>query len=169
LINASVATASQNDPAQTLKTLMLLYLPWLPLDEGVGFDLEIETNEEKGESDSVLTITITTVNYGVVTATLVLETSNSVHVSVECTEEFPKEELMLRLEKEQKSYSINSVITFSEKVTHTEEEVAKAKINMSQTTEINPYMLMMAHMIIRYVIEIDNNATMGILSHVDGK
>ena len=39
LVNASVATAAQNNPAQTLKVLMLLYLPWLPLDEGVGFDL----------------------------------------------------------------------------------------------------------------------------------
>lgn len=31
LINASVATASLNDSAQTMKLLMLLYLPWLPL------------------------------------------------------------------------------------------------------------------------------------------
>ena len=41
LINASVATAAKNDGAQTMKLLMLLYLPWLPLQEGVGFDLEM--------------------------------------------------------------------------------------------------------------------------------
>ena len=48
LINASVAAAAQNDNAQTMKLLMLLYLPWLPLQEGVGFDLSIETAKNAG-------------------------------------------------------------------------------------------------------------------------
>ena len=167
IINASVAAASKNDTGQTLKILMLLYLPWLPLEEGVGFDLDIETSENGGESDSILTITITTVNYGVVTATLILETSNSVHVNIECSSDFPKDELNLRIEGEQKNYSMNSVVSYSEKDSKPEENVAKAKINMSQTTEINPYMLLMAHTIIRHVIEIDNNKTIGITSHTD--
>ncbi len=167
LVNASVAAAAQKDPAQTLKVLMMLYLPWLPLEEGVGFDLDIETKDDKEESDSILTITISTVNYGVVVATLVLETSNSVHVSIECGSEFPKEELMLRIGNDEKQYSMNSVVTFSEKTARSEETVAKAKINMSQTTEINPYMLLMAHTIIRHVIEIDSNKSLGVTSHVD--
>ena len=45
-INSSIAATSQNDSVQTLKSLMLLYLPWLPLQEGVGFDLEIEKNKD---------------------------------------------------------------------------------------------------------------------------
>ena len=167
LVNASVAAAAQKDPAQTLKVLMMLYLPWLPLEEGVGFDLDIETKDETEESDSILTITISTVNYGVVVATLVLETSNSVHVSIECDSKFPKEELMLRIGNDEKQYSMNSVVTFSEKSAKSEETVAKAKINMSQTTEINPYMLLMAHTIIRHVIEIDSNKSLGVTSHVD--
>lgn len=167
LVNASVAAAAQNDPGQTLKVLMLLYLPWLPLEEGVGFDLDIETTENGDESDSILTITISTVNYGVVTAMLVLETSNSVHVSIECSKEFPKEELMIRISGEEKNYSMNSVVTFMDKEAKSEEKAAKAKINMSQTTEINPYMLLMAHTIIRHTIEIDNNKSIGITSHVD--
>jgi len=167
LVNASVATAAQNEPAQTLKLLMLLYLPWLPLEEGVGFDLDIETTESGEESDSILTITISTVNFGVVVATLVLETSNSVHVSIECSKEFPQEELMLRIGNEEKNYSMNSVVTFSDKEAKSEESIAKAKINMSQTTEINPYMLLMAHTIIRHVIEIDSNMSIGVTSHVD--
>lgn len=167
LINASVATAAKNDPAQTMKLLMLFYLPWLPLEDGVGFDLDIETTESNEESDSILTITISTINFGVVVATLVLETSNSVHVEIECAKEFPKDELLARINGEQQHYSVNSVITFSEKTAKSEENVAKAKINMSQTTEINPYMLMMAHMIIRHVIEIDNNKSIGVTSHID--
>ena len=42
-----------------------------------------------------------------------------------------------------------------------------ANINMSQTTEINPYLLLMAHTLIKHVIEIDNNKTLGITSHTD--
>lgn len=168
LINNSMAAAAQNDPAQTLKVLLLLYLPWLPLEEGVGFDLDIETSEDTEESDSILTITISTVNYGTVVATLVLETSNSVHVSIECSKEFPKDELLIRIQGDEKHYSMNSVITFSEKEAKAEEEIAKAKINMSQTTEINPFMLLMAHTVIRHTIEIDNNKSIGVTSHIDG-
>ena len=56
---------------------------------------------------------------------------------------------------------------FKEKVAKSEEKIAQAKINMSQTTEINPFMLLMAHTIIRHVIEIDNNTTIGVTSHTD--
>lgn len=168
LINTSMAAAAQNDPAQTLKVLMLLYLPWLPLEEGVGFDLDIETSDDDSvESDSILTISISTVNYGTVFATLVLETSNSVHVSIECSKDFPKDELLLRLQGAEKQYSMNSVITFTDREAKAEEEVAKAKINMSKTTEINPFLLLMAHTVIRHTIEIDNNKSIGVTSHID--
>lgn len=158
LINASIAAASQNDSAQTMKLLMLLYLPWLPLQEGVGFDLEIETGSESDESDSILIITITTLNYGKVIATLILETSNSVHVNIECDKEFPKDELLLRIEADEKHYSMNSVVSFETSKKSTvkqEQEKPEAKINMSNTNEVNPYLLLMAHTIIRHVIEID--------------
>ena len=42
-----------------------------------------------------------------------------------------------------------------------------ASINSSQTTEINPYLLLMAHTIIKQVLDIDNNKTLGIESHID--
>lgn len=156
LINASVAAASQNDGAQTMKLLMLLYLPWLPLQEGVGFDLEIETDAGQDESDSILIITITTLNYGNIVATLILETSNSVQVNIECDKEFPKDELLLRIEADEKHYSMNSVVSFETKTANREKrEKPEAKINMSNTNEVNPYLLLMAHTIIRHVIEID--------------
>ena len=168
LINASIALASQENPTQTLKTLMLLYLPWLPLADGAGFDLEIEAGSSGEENDSVLVITITTINFGNITATLILETSNSVHVNISCTEEFPKDELMLRIQGEEKHYSMQSVISFetvSSKPANIEQ--TKAKINMSSTNEINPYLLLMAHAIIRNTIMIDNNTSQGIVSHQD--
>ena len=40
-INASISVAAENEPTKTMKLLLLLYLPWLPLKEGVDFDLEV--------------------------------------------------------------------------------------------------------------------------------
>ena len=170
LINASVAAASQNDSAQTMKLLMLLYLPWLPLQEGVGFDLDIENGGADEGADSILVITITTLNYGNVTATLVLESSNSVHVNIECVKEFPKDELIMRIESDEKHYSMESVVSFetsSQTTVNEKQEKPQAKINMSNTNEINPYLLLMAHTIIRHVIEIDKNTSNGVFSHID--
>lgn len=170
LINASIAAASKNDSAQTLKMLLLLYLPWLPLQEGTGFELEIEANEQSDNSDSILIITITTINYGTVTATLILESSNSVHVNIECCKEFPKDELMMRIDSDEKHYSMQSVISFETSNSKTKPEnqdKPEAKINMSNTNEINPYLLLMSHTIIRHVIEIDKNKSGGITSHLD--
>ena len=170
LINASIAAASQNDSAQTMKLLMLLYLPWLPLQEGVGFDLDIEAGQNNDGSDSILVITITTLNYGNVIATLILESSNSVHVNIECSKEFPKDELLLRIEGDEKHYSMESVVSFetsSQTTVNNEQEKPQAKINMSNTNEINPYLLLMSHTIIRHVIEIDKNTSKGVISHID--
>lgn len=170
LINAGISIASENNPKKTLKLLLMLYLPWLPLEDGVGFDLEIQNkSESKEESDSILTITISTLNYGIVNVTLILETSNSVQVQIECNESFPKQEIKLRIEKEQKFYAMNSVLNFetNNKIKENPKPQQSAMINSSQTTEINPYLLLMAHTIIKQILDIDNNKTLGIESHID--
>lgn len=170
LINASISIAAENNPQKTLKLLLMLYLPWLPLEDGVGFDLEIQQkSEDKEESDSILVITISTINYSVVRATLILETSNSVQVQIECQENFPKDELQHRIDGEQKYYSMDSVLSFetNNNIKSRTDAKQSASINMSQTTEINPYLLLMAHTIIKHTIDIDNNKTLGIISHTD--
>lgn len=169
LINASISIASENNPQKTLKLLLMLYLPWLPLEDGVGFDLEVETKSGgEEESDSVLTVTVTTKNFGTVIATIFLETSNSVQIAIECNDKFPKEELQLRMDSDKKQYSMDTVTTYNiNKDLKPNTDKASANVNMSQTTEINPYLLLTAHSIIRHVIEIDNNATLGITSHSD--
>ena len=168
LINASISVAAENNPQKTLKLLLMLYLPWLPLEDGVGFDLEIETKENSyQESDSVITVTITTVNYGTVIATIFLETSNSVQIAIECSEKFPKSELELRIDGDKKHYAVDTVTSFSINNTKPKTDKPSANINMSQTTEINPYLLLMAHTIIKHVIDIDNNTSSGIISHTD--
>ena len=162
---------AENNPQTTLKLFLLMYLPWLPLEEGVGFDVEVqERKEESGESsDSILVITVTTLNYGVVKATLFLETSNSVHVDISSSDKFPKKELKLRIEKEQGFYSMESVLSFKtdDNIKQNSENKQAASINMSQTTEINPFLLLMAHTLIKHIMEIDNNTTLGLTTHED--
>lgn len=168
LINASVAISSQDNPAQTLKTLLLLYLPWLPLQEGTDFEIEIQSKGGGEEESSVLVITITTINFGKVVATLILETSNSVHVNIECSDDFPKNELLSRIHSEEKHYSMQSVLTFQKLEAKSEDTSrTKAAVTMSSMDEVNPYLLLMSHSIIRNTIIIDDEASNGIVTHTD--
>lgn len=160
LINNSIAVAAQKDNSQTLKMLMLLYLPWLPLQQGVDFELEILSQNEENSDNSILIIKIQTINFGEIVATLVLEDSNAVSINIECNETFPKEELSQRLDAENKHYSALTSLTYSSKQsTPIKAEKTQATINMSNTNEINPYLLLTAHQIIRNVIEIDRLAS----------
>lgn len=158
LINASIAVAGQDNPTQTLKNFMLLYLPWLPLQEGVDFELEIEGSEGGSEgSECSITILISTINYGNIKVTLVLLAGNSMSVIINCCEKFPKEELLKRLNAESKSHSIQPNVTFEKtEIKADEKGTRQAKISMSDLKEVNPFMLLMANAIIRHTIEIDN-------------
>ena len=168
LINASIALASQENSAQTLKTILLLYLPWLPLQEGTDFEIEIQQDPDNEDNDSILVITISTVNFGKVIATLILETSNSVHVNIECSDKFPKDELLNRMKSEEKHYSMQSVVSFQAiETTPAETTQTKASVTMSSMAEINPYMLLMSHTVIRNTIMIDNEASNGVITHTD--
>lgn len=159
-INASVSVASQDNPEKILKSFMLLYLPWLPLQEGVDFDLEIEGSNGGGEdSELSITILISTRNYGNVKVTLVLPAGNSMSILINCCEEFPKEELLKRIKMESKNHSIQSDVIFEQNVAKkTENTTPQAKISMSNLSEVNPFLLLMANAVIRHTIELDNQA-----------
>ncbi len=163
VINASVSATSQNDATQTLKNLMLLYLPWLPLQEGVGFDLEIEQGEEAIDADTFIKILITTVNYGNLQATVSLVSGNSVDIEIVCSEKFPKKELFKRLQKEGSQHSMQAVIDIKEQKPQEQIDTInpKAKVNLSNVNQVNPYLLLMSHAIIRHTIELDATMSIG--------
>lgn len=159
-INNSVSVAGDMNPEKTLKTFMLLYLPWLPLQEGVDFDLEIEGSQGGGEdSELSITILISTRNYGNIKVTLILVKGSSMSIFINCSDDFPKEELLKRLNAESKNHTIQSEIIFDQKpVKKSETETPQAKISMSNLSEVNPFMLLMANAVIRHTIELDNLA-----------
>jgi len=159
-INASVSVAGELNPEKVLKSFMLLYLPWLPLREGVDFDLEIEgSSGGEDESELSITIMISTRNYGNIKVTLILVKGNSMSIFINCSEDFPKDELLKRLNAESKNHAIQSEIIFDQKpVKKQETTTPQAKISMSNLKEVNPFMLLMANAVIRHTIEIDNAA-----------
>lgn len=160
LINASISVASQENPNQVLKSFMLLYLPWLPLQEGVDFDLEIESSEsESGEDDTTLTILITTKNYGNIRITLMLTNGVSLEMFVNCGDKFPKEDLEKRIGEESKLHALQPNMTFEQKAIKQDEDAPRqAKISMSNLKAVNPFLLLMANAVIRHTIELDNLA-----------
>ena len=165
VINSCIAMAESNNPAQNLKSLMLLYLPWLPLNEGVGFDLEITPQDGENESnDSKLTVLIQTKNFGNLRGDFTLTTSNSVDIIITCSENFPKKILQKSLKEESSAHAMNTNIDIEEIQPKNEDikEVHETKVNLSATNEMNPYLLLMAHSFIRNVILIDNNASLNL-------
>ena len=161
IINSCVSMAESGNPAQTLKSLMLLYLPWLPLNEGVGFDLEVETDKGENESnDSKLTVLIQTKNFGNVKGVFTLTTSNSVDIFIVCSEDFPKTLLQKSLMEEGTSHAMSMTIDVEAVQNKNTEKSDKqeAKVNLSATNEMNPYLLLIAHAFIRNTIYLDSNA-----------
>lgn len=160
VINSCIAMAESDNPAQNLKSLMMLYLPWLPLNEGVGFDLEITPPDGENDSnDSKLTVLIQTKNYGNLKGVFTLTTSNSVDIYIICSDKFPKNTLLKNLMTESSSHAMNTNIDVEEVAPAEEElnETHETKVNLSATNEMNPYLLLMAHAFIRNTILIDNN------------
>ena len=165
IINSCIALAETNNPAQTLKSLMMLYLPWLPLNDGVGFDLEISSQDgEIDSNDSKLIVLIQTKNFGNLKGEFVLTTTNSVDVLITCTENFPKKILQKTLMDESSAHAMNTNIDIEEVQPKADEknDTNETKVNLSATNEMNPYLLLMAHAFIRNTILIDNNASLNL-------
>jgi len=160
VLNSCIAMAESGNNTQTLKSLMLLYLPWLPLNDGVGFDLEVEAPDGENESnDSKLTVLIQTKHFGNVKGVFTLTTTNSVDIFIVCSEDFPKKTLQKSLMEESTTHAMNSTIDI-EAVEPIKKEILdeqQAKVNLSATNEMNPYLLLMAHAFIRNTIFIDSN------------
>ena len=165
IINSCIAMAESNNPAQSLKSLMMLYLPWLPLNEGIGFDLEITPQDGENDSnDSKLTVLIQTKNFGNLKGVFTLTTSNSVDILIYCSDKFPKKFLQKSLMDESSAHAMNTNIDVEEVQPKADEnnETHETKVNLSATNEMNPYLLLMAHAFIRNTILIDNNASLNL-------
>ena len=157
MVSESMAS-EENNPASILKNIIMLYLPWYPLQDGVGFNLSIETMPNSSDFSSLLKVFIQTRNYGDVNGSLVLLTGNAVDMNIQCNDAFPKSDLLDRMKEVTENHSIQSNITVEEHAQMANEMAnQQAKVNLSSTFELNPFLLLMAHSFIKNTIIIDSN------------
>ena len=150
--------AEENNPSSILKNIIMLYLPWYPLQEGVGFNLSIETIPGAEDFSSLLKVYIQTRNYGNVNGSLVLLTGNVVDMDIQCNDVFPKDDLLDKMKDVTDNHSMQSNISIHE-LAQMENEIQnqEANVNLSSTYELNPFLLLMAHSFIKNTIIIDSS------------
>lgn len=156
ILNTCINLAESENPSQSLKSLMLLYLPWLPLSENIDFDLEVTVQNDNEMNDSRLVVLIQTKNFGNLKGVFTLSTTNSVEIYIICDDSFPKKTLFERLQCESNSHAMNTNIDIDNVTQIKNNNYSQdAKVNLSATNELNPYLLLMAHAFIRHTVEID--------------
>jgi len=163
VINMAIRQVTSTD-VQTLKTVMLLYLPWLPLTDNEVFKLEITEKKEESASDSEdnITLLISTVNYSNLQAAITKTGQDSVNVNVICSEDFPSNDLKNGLDE--KSIKFNVPIKFESKIQENapkeKNEERKMKIFMNTSPGVNPFLLLVANSVLNIVHNIDDMNTL---------
>lgn len=160
LINACIP-ANDASSAQILKSFMIMYLPWLPINESIGFNFGADSSQDgkKSSGEDTITILVTTKNYGIVKVFLFKET-DGYNMDVNCSEDFPKDRFNEAI-KLDTSFMLGSPPTYSvRKNTDNEEKNNETNISFSKTSKVSPQLLIIVHAIIKLVMEIDSQGTL---------
>lgn len=165
IIGASVAAFSA-DNSQAVKSLILLYLPWLPLNasknEHLDFELNFfDSNDPEnplgGDSIETVSILIKTQNYGNISALLEMSRDLKISVSLNCTEEFPSAMFTKLFNEKTKEEGLTTQVAAQSKKQSaaTQENTDKPSVKMTTESAISSQLLLASYSLIRLVIEID--------------
>ena len=84
--------------------------------------------------------------------------ANNVDMQIQCNENFPKEDLLERMKEVTENHTMQSNITVEQRVQMAQDiENQQAKVNLSSTYDLNPFLLLMAHSFIKNTIIIDGS------------
>lgn len=160
LINACIPAAN-TQPSAMLKNLMVMYLPWLPLQEQGTFNLQVaDENEKKGsDSENIVTITVNTYAYGIIRATIYLE-GKKLDVEINCPESFPKNEFKETLANEATGYDMDSGISFTTRKSDETSQNKGTDISITNSSKISPHLLLIIHMVINAIMALDKKAAL---------
>ncbi|MBE7704671.1 MAG: hypothetical protein E7Z90_02515 [Cyanobacteria bacterium SIG29] len=155
----SFVTASSTSDVQSLKTTMLMYLPWLPLTDPNAFKLEIankNSNDEK-YSDDYISILIATKNYGNLQADVYKTDADGIKILLVSSETFPQKEFILSMKEESKKYNININLDMATKEAFNKKknEKIETQISMNTSPGVNPFLLLISNAVIKSVHLID--------------
>ncbi len=156
----SFVAASSSSDIQSLKTTMLMYLPWLPLTDPDIFKLEIaQKNTAGGENnDDSITLLISTENYGNIQSDIYKTAQDGIKIEFTSSETFPQTEFKALMKEESLKYSININFTFATKELFNKEknETAKTQVCMNTSPGVNPFLLLISNAVIKNIHIIDS-------------
>lgn len=160
LINACIP-ANDATQAQILKTVMVMYLPWLPLNESIGFNFGAEADSEgkKSAGEDTITILITTKNYGLVKIFLYMTDGGSCNMDVNCSQDFPKDRFNEAV-KNENGIPLKEQALFTTRKSSAIDDAKELKVEFSKSSKITPQLLIIVHALIKIVTEIDNMGTL---------
>lgn len=169
LLNSQTAFAASDN--QALKTLILLYLPWLPLsqrsEDNLDFTIDIfdkiegpDPNSE--ESVEEVKILIETKNFSNVTVVLNMNPMGQIDIDVMADKNFPHKKVMELIKEATISNSIKTNISagaFKKAGKKEEYEYSSDNVKITSSGAISPKMMIMAQSLIKIIIEVDYNET----------
>lgn len=162
LINACIPT-NDASAAQVLKSFMLMYLPWLPINAATEFNVaDAGSQKEQSSSDEdSMVISITTKNYGFVRI-LLYKNEGSFNIDMNCSQDFPKEKFndAIKLKSSDASLNINPEIVYSTRKTSSNEKNNEINVEFSKSSKISPQLLIIVHTLIKIVMEIDSQGSL---------
>ena len=157
-------SANSSDSTQTVKNLLMLYLPWLPLsirnEMNLDFDIDIfdkiqGADPDKEENIETIKIMIETANYGNVLAELEMAPNFEVDVYITAIESFPESEVLKRFNEENKKNSIRSNTKIEKTKDPEISQEFKQNVKITSSNFVSPKLVQSAHSLIKIIIEVD--------------
>lgn len=156
----SFVAASSSSDIQSIRTTMLMYLPWLPLTDPDTFKLEISNKNGSNDSalnDDYISLLIETENYGNLQADVYKTNEDGIKIQLISSQTFPQKDFILLMKEESKKYSININLDMAQKESFNKDKNEKSKIQvcMNISPGVNPFLLLISNSVIKNIHIID--------------
>ena len=155
----SFVSASASSDVQTIRTTMLMYLPWLPLTDPNAFKLEIANAGSDGGvgADDFITLLISTENYGNIQAIIYKTEQDGIKIQVTTSQTFPLKDFVELMKEESKKHNINInlLLDVKEAFNKKKEEKYETQVFMNTSPGINPFLLLISNTVIKHIHTID--------------
>ncbi len=165
------ANAGLTSEIQALKTLLLLYLPWLPLtsrnENNLDFTIDIfdkiqGPDPETQENIETVKILIQTENFGNVVVTLEMNPLGQADIDVSAGSDFPHKRVMELIKEESSINSIRANVSSSLSKNidkEKENEYLSNNVKITSSGAISPKLLLMSQCLIKIIIQLDYEKT----------
>jgi len=152
---------------EVLKSIILLYLPGLPLIQPQDISVEYEKNNksEEQEDDISLIIYITTENIGRLKGIISQDINNNLNIQIECMnyDDSIKEYIENIHKRVNEEIKLNKIPVKSEIISYKSKEINKTErreISVQPGSGISPKVLLASYILTRVVFEVDERISL---------